>query len=256
MPEEKDLNNGQPVTAQDLNQPVTDDLKTPGQGKKLADGTDEDKKTVKYTEFTKVNEARKSLEQENESLRSQMQLLASQKPATQPQAPSTPYDQARIELGYGDVEYLTETERSRVISRATEIQNANYRKQVQAQSDQQFKGTHPDYGEVVGRQVGSQFLPSLELNKILSEKPWKASACSTAQGAYETVMEQRKYDELQQQNAVLAEHLKQTGIDTKLAPVSGAAAGGAAVVANTPAVLTAEQQAENERKVESGELKG
>ena len=249
-----DLNKDQSVAGQDLNQPVTEK-----QAETLADGDDESKKTVKYEEFKKANEAKKAAEEQAELLRNQMAIMQANQQPVQPQTQTQPlsdYDQAKTDLGLAGEEYMDESQRSKVYARITEIMNARHQQTAAAFSNQQFESSHPDFGSVVGLRnpATGTIQPTAEITKILAEKPYlTAAAYASSQGAYEIVMQQRKIDELQQQNTVQEEHLKQQGIDTKLAPVSGAAAGGGAVT-TTGSKVTIEQQQAMEERVASGEF--
>ena len=263
MEDPKDLNKSQPVTDTDLNKApvVTEpDLIASGQGEepvKLADGTDENK-TVPYAELKKAIDAKKAAEEQAQILQGQIAVITANQPnqPVQPQQPTSAYEQARLELGLADEEFITEGDRSKIFGRATEIQNALYQQQIQLQTNQQFENSHPDFGSVVGLRnpVNGQIQPTAEILKILTEKPYlTAAAYASSQGAYEIVMGEREFAKLQQQNTVQEEHLKQQGIDTKLAPVSGAAAAGGAIT-TVGASVTMEQQQEMERRVENGEF--
>lgn len=266
MAEEKnDLNTNQSVTDSDLNnaQPVTEpDLNAPGQGEGelLADGSDKNKK-VPYSEMEKAINERKAAEEQLELLRSQMALINAnqqQQPQQQPQQPVSVYEQAKADLGLTGEEYIDEAQRGKIYARINEITQLQNQQTAAAFSNQQFEASHPDFGNVVGLRNPSngQIQPTAEIRKILTEKPHLIPAAyASSQGAYEIVIQQRKLDELQKQNTAQEEHLKQQGIDTKLAPVSGAAATGGALSAKTAGAITAEQQAENERKVAAGEFK-
>ena len=244
--DDTDLNKAPAVTEQDLNQPVTE---------KLADGDEKDKKTVKYTEFEKANEAKKKAEEEAALLRQQLALASANQPVvTQPAQPKDPYSQAMEELGFAGMDYITEQERSKVFQRAIEIQNAKHQQETLVQQNQRYIAGHPDYYDVVGRFIGNQFQPSAELTRILTEKPWmQAAAYSSAQAAYEIVMEQKQIDKLQKDNEINEEHLNQEEIQNKLAPVSGAAAAGGAI-SNNAGSVTYQQQLEMEERVARGEF--
>ena len=218
-----DLNNAPVVTEPDLTQPVTETL---------ADGDDKGKKTVKYVEFEKANKARAVAEEEARRLHEQMQVMAAnqqvQPTTVQPQNQTlTVYDQARADLGLQDDEYLTESDRGRVIQRTIEIQNAANQQQQQAASNRQFIQEHADYGEVVGRQMGNNFQLSPELLKIITDKPHLANAAySNSESAYQIVMDERKLAELEKNATANKEHLARQGIDNKTEPLGGSAAGG------------------------------
>lgn len=239
----------QPATGQDLNQLVTE---------KLADGDDKDTKTVKYTEFEKANKAKVAAEEETRLMREHMAIMtANQQPVTpvQTQQPLTVYDQARNDLGLGDEEYMTEDQRGQVIQRTIEIQNATVNQQRQAQVNQQFIQSHPDYGEVVGRQMGNNFQLSPELLKIITDKPHLANAAySNSQSAYQVVMDERKLAELEKSAITNQEHLERQGIDNETGPLGGSAAGGgAAGDPNNQQMMSREQVKEIRRKLANDE---
>ena len=259
---QEDLNKSQSVADPDLNKApvVTEpDLSASGQGDKLADGDDKDKKTVKYTEFEKANKAKAAAEEETRIVREQMQILsANQQPAVQPQVqtqpPLTVYDQARNDLGLGEEEFMTEAQRGQVIQRTIEIQSAANQQQQQAVSNQRFIQEHADYGEVVGRQIGNNFQMSPELLKIITEKPHLADAASNSQSAYKIVMDERKLAELEKNAAANQEHLTRQGIDNKTDPLGGSAAGGGgAGDPNNQQMMSREQVKEIERKLANDE---
>lgn len=240
----------QPATGQDLIQPVTE---------KLADGDDKGTKTVRYTEFEKVNKAKAAAEEEARISREQMAIMTAnqtvQQPTVAPTQPLTVYDQARNDLGLGEEEYMTEAQRGQVIQRTIEIQNAAVNQQRQAQVNQQFIQSHPDYGEVVGRQMGNNFQLSPELLKIITDKPHLANAAySNSQSAYQVVMDERKLAELEKNAATNQEHLQRQGIDNKTDPLGGSAAGGGVVGdPNNQQMMSREQVKEIKRKLANDE---
>lgn len=262
----KDLNTGQLVADTDLNKEqsvAAQDLTASGQGKQagtLADGTDENK-TVKYSEFKKANDAKvvaeELLKKQQQDHQTQMALLqANQQPVQTQTQPLSDYEQAKTDLGIANVEYPTEAERSNVMTRMAELVNIRNQQTNAAFANQQFESSHPDFTSAVGLRnpVTGAIQPTAEIVKILAEKPYlTAAAYASSQGAYEIVMQERKIQELSQLNTVQQEHLKQQGIDTKLAPVSGAAAGGGAIT-TTGASVTVEQQRAAEERVASGEF--
>lgn len=229
--ENKDLNTSQSVADSDLTASGQgEDLNASGQGETLADGDDKDKKVVKYVEFEKTNKAKIAAEQEVVNLTQQMQILsANQQQQTAPVQTQTQtiYDQARVDCGLQDEEYMTETQRGQVIQRTIEIQNAAQQQQQQAVSNQRFVQEHADYGEVVGKQIGNNFQMSPELLKIITEKPHLANAIyASNESAYKIVMEERELAKLQKTAASNQEHLARQGIDDNTNPLGGSAAGG------------------------------
>lgn len=252
----EDLNSAQAVTEQDLNQSVTEK-----QAETLADGTNENK-TVKYSEFKKANDAKIAAEellkkQEQDHLSQMAILQANQQPVQTQAQPLSDYDQAKTDLGLANTEYVSEVERSAIHTRMTEIMNVRSQQSAAALTNQQFELSHSDFGSVVGLRnpVTGQIQPTAEVMKILTEKPHlTAAALASSQGAYQIVIQERELTKLREQTTVQEEHLKQQGIDTKLAPVSGAAAAGGALSTKTAGTITLEQQEENERKVAAGEF--
>ena len=257
---QEDLNKSQSVADPDLNNvPVVTepDLNAPGQGEKLADGDDKDKKTVKYVEFEKANKKAAVAEEDARVLREQMQIMSANQQQTvnpvQTQAQTlTVYDQARADLGLGEEEFMSETQRGQVIQRTIEIQNTANQQQQQAVSNQRFIQEHADYGDVVGRQLGNNFQLSPELLKIITEKPHLANAAYSngAESAYKVVMDERKLVELQKSATANQEHLKRQGIDNKTEPLGGSAAGGGgAGDPNNQVMMTREQVREIREKL-------
>ena len=259
--ETKDLNTNQsvadsglkeqPATAQDLtNQSVTDE-----QAKTLADGTASDK-PVSYDEFKKANDAKNAAEEQTRLLQGQMQILqANQQPVQQVQ-PKTTLDQAMVELGVTADELYGES-MINVMNRKAELDTLQSHQNNSHYANQQFESTHQDFTSVVGLRnpVTGVVQPSAEILKILTEKPYlTTTAHASSQGAYEIVMQERELAKLKEQNNVNQEHLKQQGIDNKTSVVSGAAAGGGAISNKTTGAITVEQQLENERLVELGQL--
>lgn len=263
MSEKKeDLNTNQSVAGADLNntQTVTEqDLPASGQGEKLADGTDENK-TVPYSEMKKAIDEKNAAMEREKLLQSQINMVQANQPVQQVQTQTQPlsdYDQAKADLGLAGEEYIDEGQRSLIHARMTEIINVKSQQNNAVFSNQQFEINHPDFSSVVGLRnpLNGQITPSAEISKILMEKPYlTAAAYASSQGAYEIVLAERQLNKLQQQNTVNQEHLKQQGIEDKLAPVSGSAAAGGAISNKTQASISIEQQRENERKIAAGEL--
>lgn len=215
-----------------------------------ADGENqEDKVKAFQTKAEDEVKKRQAAEQEAENLKQQMMLLQNnQAPTPQVQAqPKTLFEQCITQLGF-DGDYLTAEQHGQVLQLMIQVQG-------NIANTQSFIQNHPDFIQVAGTiNQNGQLVPSTELQKILTEKPQLRALTASPQGAYELVMQERQLAKLTQENAVQAEHLKQQGIDTTLAPVSGAAAVTGAVTSKTPAVVTAQQQAEMEDKVARGEF--
>ena len=257
--EKKDVNTEQTVVAQDVNQLVTGDDVT----QVTTEEKDEkDKQAVPYERFKEVNDAKNTAEEllakQTQDHQNQMAILqANQQPVQTQTQPLSDYDQAKADLGLTGEEYLDESQRSKVHTRMVELTNVRGVQANAAFSNQQFEVSHPDFGSVVGlyNPLTGKVQPTAEIQKIITEKPYLAAAANaSSQGAYEVVMNERRLQELTQQNTVQEEHLKQQGIDTKLAPVSGAAAAGGALPAQTTGTVTLEQQQQAEERVAAGEF--
>ncbi len=266
MPEEKDLNNSQSVADTDLNkvQVVTEpDLTAPGQGEepvKLADGTEEKDKTVKYEEFKKANEAKKVAEAEAQTLRDQMALIAVNQQAApvaqQPQQPSSTYELAMQQLNLTADDLYGENI-VKVQSRKAELDTALQQQQSEFSTNQQFISSHPDFMQVVGSvnpATGRIMAWSQEALSLQQKKPYLASTFQSAQGAYQTVMDERKLVELENKAAANKEHLARQGVDVETEPLGGSAAGGGSGGdPNNRQMMSREQVLEIERKLANDE---
>ncbi len=215
-----------------------------------AQNQDEKKEAGMTAAYEAEKKKRQQLEQSEQLLRDQLTVAqANQQQATQMSAPLSIYDKAKVNLGLSDTEYIEEADRGRIYGEINRITNAQNQQDAQQTANQGFIGLHPDYSEVVGRYVGTTFIPSAEITELVKSKPYLAAAAfASAEGAYQIVMDERALKELGQKTTVQEEHLNQQGIETKLAPVSGAAAAGGAVTAGT-GTITLEQQRENEERV-------
>lgn len=230
MPDEKtDLKEDQVVADPDLTAQVVDE-----QGVKeaeLADGTSQEK-DIPYSKFKKEIDAKKvaeaaqqAAEQQTEQARNQLAALQAQQQA--PQARKTNYERALQETGLDGEEYLTQEQRIRVEGCKEQLDVAAINQQNAVIASQQFVQSHSDYGVAVGYtdQFG-QFMPSAELNKILTENPHLRGSCATAQGAYKVVMDHREVAKLREDVSALTEQQGQQEIDDNLAPMGSSAAGG------------------------------
>ncbi len=264
---EKDLNKGQSVADSDLNKDQSvagQDLNTSGQSDesgKLADGTDENK-TVPYTKLKEAvdakNTAEELLQKQAQDHQSQMAILqANQQPVQQSQQPLSDYDQAKADLGLTDTEYIDEVQRSSIHTRMIEITNARNHQSAAVFANQQFEGSHPDFGNVVGLRnlVNGRVQPTAEILEILAKKPYlTAAAYASSQGAYEIVMEERKLVELEKNATVNQEQRNRQGLDNASLPLGGSAAGGGGTGdAQNQTMMTRAQVLEIEEKLAAGE---
>lgn len=203
----------------------------------LADDTSQDK-DVPYSRFKEVNEKAKAAEdakvlaeEQAQQARDQLALVQANQAPVQVQQPVSTYEQALNDCGLKGQEYLSQEEQIKVNARMEQLGTMRTQQQQQSIIDQQFAQSHPDFGKAVGQlnSVTGQFMASAELQKILMEKPYLQASCSTARGAYEIVMQERKLAELSQKNTSLEQHQTQQNVDANLAPMSSVAAGGGAV---------------------------
>jgi hypothetical protein len=247
--------------AGDADQQTGVNLESDGQaeGTQAAAG-DQDDKTVEGLKAAAKAEREKRQEAEEaaENLRNQMALQAATQQVQQTQEkPKSTYEQAISDCGIADPEYMTEAERIKVMARYEELNRFQSQQQAQMVTNQAFINAHSDYGEVVGKNnAQGVFMPSAELTKILTEKPYlQAAAYASSQGAYRIVLDERKAQELLKKQKVLDEHLVEQDIDTKTAPLGGSAAGGAGSSTESAVKLdTVEDVAAVEQRVAAGEF--
>ncbi len=239
--------------AGDADQQAGNKVADAGVGDAVAGDAAQGQDDKKEEGFQKAYEAEKAKRQQSEQaeqlLRDQLTVANANQQQPQPVVPLSVYDQAKSNLGLTDSDYIEEVDRGKIYTEINRITNAQNRQILQQNANNAFISQHPDYLEVVGRYAGTQFIPSAEITELIREKPYlQAAAFASAEGAYQVVMAEREFKKLTDQNTVQEEHLKQQGIDTKLAPVSGAAAAGGAITAGTGAI-TLEKQLENEQNV-------
>jgi len=207
--------------------------------------------------------AQKAAEQDAQLLRDQMAIIqANQSQAqvqTQVQQPKSTYEQAMLDCGVAESEYLTEQERTKVFARKEQLDMARNVQQTSQLANQQFIGSHSDYSEVVGvtNLYTGIVTPSTEITEILQRKPHlKAAAYASAQGAYEIVMDERKLKELTEESSASTEFEAQQKVDAKTGVMSSAAVGGSGAVdsGQLKRATTYEQQLENDQRVAAGQF--
>ncbi len=171
----------------------------------------------------------------------------------QVQQPVTTYEQAMVDVGV-DKDYMSPDDTIKVMARKDQLDANKNAQTSQIAANQQFAFSHSDYSDVVGRQVGTQFVPSAELAELLQRKPHlRASVYASSEGAYQAVMDERELKKLKENQTVLDEHQKRAGIDTDTAPMGGSAAGGGGGGDIEPGLMSREQSLEIRRKLASGE---
>lgn len=245
---------GNEVDAGDADQATTgkEDVTAGGQQDVTpdAEGTQDEKYKAAIAMANAEKEKRQTAEQEAQLARDQMALLqANQQVQTQQvQQPTSTYERALQDCGFRDEVYLSQEQQIKVNARKDQLDATNLQQQQSAIANQQFVQSHSDYGAAVGQNnmVTGQFMVSAELQKILMEKPHLRGSCLTSEGAYKVVMEQR---ELAKLTTTSQQQQTQQQIDTKLSPMSPAAAGGGAVD-RTVGQITENSTAEDIRKVQ------
>ncbi len=266
MPE-KDLNNDQPVTDQDLNkadlvdqQGLTDQPATDQKQDLLADGTSKDK-TVKYSEFEKANKKAKDAEEGRLFAERQLELVVAQQQGqqmTQGQTvPKTSMEQAMLEYNVTADDLFGEV-MIKVMARKDEIDNVVRQQQNTSFANQQFISTHPDVAQVVGSvnpATGQVMTMSPELAAILVKKPYLTGACTTVQAVYDIVMQERKLVKFEQNDAANKEHQTRQDVETATQPLGGSAAGGGGEGEPQPQKLMNDDQvAKIQARIDSGDI--
>ncbi|KKM81437.1 hypothetical protein LCGC14_1329760 [marine sediment metagenome] len=250
---DSDLNTDQSVTGQDLNQLVTEK-----QAETLADGDDESKKTVKYEEFKKANEAKKAAEEQSQLLQNQLAIMqANQQVApVETQQPGSTYELAMQQLGISADDLYGENI-IKVQTRKSELDTMLQQQQSALTANRQFILSHPDFTQVVGsvNPTNGQIMTwSQEALSLQQKKPYLAATFQSAQGAYQAVMDERQLVELKSKADANKEHLIRQGVELETNPLGGSAAGGGAGGdPNNQQMLTREQVLEIERKLANDE---
>ncbi len=266
---EKDVNNTQVVTEQG----VKDGQVANDQGVKeqtadaqnqdgtLTDGTDPNKpipysRLKEATDATKeAEEARKTAEEQAAHAQRQIEILEQQRliQANTTQQPKSSMEQALVDCGVTAEEMYGEVI-PKVMARKDEIDRANMQQQQAVMGVQQFVINHPDINQVVGSvnpATGQIIAPNAEVLALVAKKPYLANA--TLEAIYDAVIDARKLSEFEKTQAVNKEHLNRQGIDTETQPLGGSAAGGGAGGDVQQNLMSREQCADIERKLESGE---
>lgn len=239
MAKEKD-ESGQLVNDQGVNAQVTTEQGVKGQvatGEAAESQQTQDEQQVPYPRFKEVNEqknaaeeAQRLAEQELQQAKDQMALMQANQPQVQQQKRISTYEQALRDCGLAGQDYLTQDEQIKVNSRQEELMSMKYQQQQQNAADIQFAQSHSDFRKVVGHtNPTGLFVPSTELEKILTEKPYLRASCGTAQGAYEIVMNERKLATLVNESESLQQHQQELEVDAKLKPMSSSSVSDSAV---------------------------
>jgi len=207
-------------------------------------------------------EKKRDAESRAKMLQEQLELTQQQQQQQAYVAPSikSTYEQAINDLGY-DPDYISEQDRIKIFERKAQLDNQVQQQQLLFAINQNFIRTHPDYSEVVGRPnaaVPGKTIPSEEIKEILQRKPYlQAAAMSSAEGAYNIVMEERRLKALEDKAGAINRQDAQLSADAKTAPMSSSAAGGGGSVATSDtniAKLTPAEFAELEARVANGDF--
>lgn len=211
----------------------------------------QDEQKIPLSRFNEVNERMKVAEEQAQQARDQLALTQANQGQVEQQQPVSNYEQALRDCGLFGEDFLNQEQQIQLNTRMEQLGMMRVQQQQQAIADQQFAQRHSDFGKVVGQlnQVTGQFMATAELQKLLMEKPFLRASCTTAQGAYEIIMQERKLADLSQKAAVMQQQQTQQQIDANLAPMSSTAAGGGAVD-RTKGQITQDSTTEDVRALE------
>ncbi|MBE3141163.1 MAG: hypothetical protein IMZ53_11370 [Thermoplasmata archaeon] len=148
---------GVPVTA-----PVQPEVKT--------------EQAIPYTRFQEVNEAKKTLEQQNQILMQQLRIQQEQPNQQEIQVEKEKPLFIRVceELGYKDETYLTQEQNANVLDRVQQIQSQQMQQQTMVQG---YVSSKNDYANVVGKtdpmtgvfQIAEPLKRQTEKNPLLAQ---------------------------------------------------------------------------------------
>ena len=173
--------------------------------------------------------------------------------AAQVKPPETTYQQALREASLEGETYITQEQQAQVFARKDQLDaQINQDRQV-ANQNAQFAATHEDYSEVVGQGINGVFVPSQELNALLAKKPYLRNvANSSAQAAYDLVMQERQLVEYTKSQVVDTERDNRQKADAQTGPMS--ASGGSGGVSESSQFNTVAQVQEMEARIAKGEF--
>jgi hypothetical protein len=221
-------------TAEDSAQQQADDASATA-NQNNQDGADKEQEGLKaaaVAEKKKRQEAEAQLQAaQNQNALLQQQMVARQ----QPNQPESTYAQALREAGLQDEPFITEDQRISVYERKEQLDMQRFQQQQQYAQNAQFVATHPDYAEVAGvdNPVTGQFIPSTELQTILTKKPWLFQAANaSAQARYEIVINERALAAYEKTKTVMNEREVRQKADATTSPMSPSATGGGGAAAN------------------------
>jgi hypothetical protein len=129
---------------------------------------------IPYTRFQEVNEAKKTLEQQNQILMQQLRIQQQPQP-TAPVVTQKPlFIRVCEELGYKDETYLTQEQNAAVMDRVQQIQSQQMQQQTRRQG---YVSARPDFANVVGKtdpmtgvfQVAEPLKRQCEKNPLLAQ---------------------------------------------------------------------------------------
>lgn len=218
------------------------------------DGADKEQEGLKaaaVAEKKKRQEAEARLQAAQNALLQQQMAMRT----AQPSQPESTYAQALREAGLQDEPYITEEQRIAVYERKEQLDRQMFAQQQQYAQNTQFIAEHPDFAEVAGMDnpATGQFIPSAELQTILTKKPWLFQAANTsAQARYEIVMNERALAEYEKTKTVMTEREIRQKADATTSPMSASTTGGGGTAANQ--FSTAEDVRAMEARIARGEF--
>lgn len=267
-----DLNNDQVVTDQDLQADMVNqqDLKdgqavTDQNQDVLADGTDANKQ-VPYSKLKEAADARKAAEEQAAHAQRQLELLQAQQQGaqmaqqqnTQQAQPSNTYELAMQQLGFTTEDMYDPENQVKVQRKKSDLDGQLMQAQQTAMAAQQFTTSKNDITQVVGSvnpTTGQVMTMSPALSDLLVRKPHLKAACTSVQAIYDLVKQDQKLAEYEKAALVNQQHLARQKADATVLPLGASSAGGAGGVGaqSGQQLMSREQVAEIERKLENGE---
>lgn len=221
-------------------------------------GSDDEWKSKHDAAVAQARDEKRKRQELEARLQNMEQMLAI-KTANPPQTPqaTTLYEQVANEMGYGDEPYHTAQQQGQILQEVTRRMNA-------AQQANTFIASHPDYFDVVGRNVNGTFIPSDEIVKIVNDAkaigndgPYM-QAMSGPAGAYNLVMQHRELQRLRELSDSTKNRTKQAEIEQQIhnhtAPMSPGSGAGATRTVKPEAITTKEEADEIRRRIMAGEF--
>ena len=188
---------------------------------------DEGIKTVPITSYQAEKEKRQEAEAQVELLQQQAAIAAANRAQPVQSRPTSAHDQAIKDCGLQDVQWLDAAQQSQVEARKEQILRSQTVQEMMFSAGRAFIDSKPDYGDVVGTQQGTVFIPSKTLKELLKEEPEELAALTAGPAAaYKIVQKYIKRKEREKELDALKEHTQAQSLDDSLKPMSPGTKGG------------------------------